>query len=154
MIKRFKPYLISIIIALAVGGLSALFTMGNMDIYESINTPPASPPGFLFPIVWSILYILMGIGSAIVYQSDSVHKWPALGIYILNLIVNFFWSIIFFNLRAYLFSFIWLLLLLFIIGVMIYRFFKVSPSAAYLQIPYFLWVCFAGYLNFLIFILN
>ena len=154
MPKKFKPYVTSIIIALAVGGLSALLTMRNMNIYESINTPSVSPPGAAFPIVWAILYTLMGISSAIVYKSDSVYKWPALGIYILNLFVNFLWSIIFFNLRAYLFSFIWLLLLLFIIAVMIYRFFKASPVAAYLQLPYFLWVCFAGYLNFMIFIMN
>lgn len=154
MWKKIKPYLISIGIALGVGALSALFTMGNMNTYEQINRPPLSPPGVVFPIVWTILFTLMGISSAIIYTSDSAYKQDALKVYIYQLIVNFFWSIIFFNFQAYLFSFLWLLLLLVLIAVMIWKFYKISPLAAYLQIPYFLWVCFAGYLNLMIYILN
>lgn len=154
MLKKIKPYVTSILIALAVGGLSALVTSSNMNTYENIVKPALAPPGWVFPVVWSILFILMGISSAIVYKKGGNDATDALKVYALQLIVNFFWSIIFFNMQAYLFAFIWLLLLLALIAVMIYRFYKVSPLAAYLQIPYFLWVCFAGYLTFMIFMLN
>lgn len=157
MWSKIKPYVISVAIALAVGGLSALLTSGSMDIYSDIVRPPLSPPSILFPIVWTILYILMGIGAAIVYQKkdeqpQAVHE--ALIVYAINLFLNFFWSIIFFNMRAYLFAFVWLLALWAVILIMIIKFKKVSPLAAYLQIPYLLWVTFAGYLNLAIYILN
>lgn len=154
MWNKIKPYVISIIIALAVGGLSALFTNDNMEIYSQINQPPLAPPSFLFPIVWTILFTLMGISSAIVYVKNTSHSQKALIIYAIQLIVNFLWSIIFFNLRTYLFAFIWLVFLWILILKMIFEFYKVSKLAAYLQIPYLLWVTFAAYLNFMIFILN
>lgn len=157
MWKKIRPYVISILIALAVGGLSALLTKNSMAEYKNINQPPLAPPMILFPIVWSILFILMGISSAIIYTKRDVSHQEAVSgliIYVLQLIVNFFWSIIFFNMRAYLFAFIWLLLLLILIIMMIVQFRKISPAAAYLQIPYLLWVTFAGYLNFMIYLLN
>ncbi len=150
MLKKIKPYIYSVLIALAVGGLSALLTRGSMDIYNDIVRPPLSPPGFLFPIVWTILYILMGISSAIVYRKASkspIIQKTGLGVYALQLVVNFFWSIIFFNMRAFLFAFIWLVLLWVLILTMIVRFYRISPLAAYLQIPYLLWVTFALYLS-------
>ncbi len=152
MLKKLKPYLISVAISVGIGALSALFTMGNMDVYENINKPLLSPPSFLFPVVWSVLFILMGISSAIVYLKGGGGK--ALFIYALQLAVNFFWSIIFFNMQAYLFSFLWLIVLWVLIIIMIVKFYKVSPLAAYLQIPYLLWVTFAGYLNLMIYLLN
>ena len=118
MFSKLKPYIISILIALAVGGASALLTMGNMDIYNEIRTPPLSPPSILFPIVWTILYILMGISAAIIYtntNSTDKLKKEALVPYASSLIVNFAWSIIFFNFRAFFVAFLWLLLLLFLI---------------------------------------
>ncbi len=157
MWSKIKPYVISVAIALAVGGLSALLTSGSMDIYSDIVRPPLSPPSILFPIVWTILYILMGIGAAIVYQKKDEQPQAvreALIVYAINLFLNFFWSIIFFNIRAYLFAFVWLLALWAVILIMIVKFKKVSPLAAYLQIPYLLWVTFAGYLNLAIYILN
>lgn len=157
MWKKIKPYVISVLIALAVGGLSALLTKGNMDIYDQIVKPKLAPPGFIFPIVWSILFVLMGISSAIVYikakQELTVQK-TGLGVYALQLVVNFFWSILFFNFQAFLFSFLWLILLWILIVIMIVRFYKLSPLAAYLQIPYLAWVTFAGYLNLMIYMLN
>ena len=150
-------YIISILIALGIGGLSAFLTRNSMEVYKNINQPPLTPPMILFPIVWSVLFILMGISSAIIYTKRSINPREALSgliIYGLQLIVNFFWSIIFFNMQAYLFAFIWLLLLLVLIVIMILQFRKISPLAAYLQIPYLLWVTFAGYLNFMIFMLN
>ena len=157
MWKKIKPYVISVAIALGVGALSALFTRGNMDIYDRIQTPPLAPPGILFPIVWSILYTLMGISSAIIYikgRDENIPVYEALRIYAIQLAVNFFWSIIFFNLEAFLFAFLWLLLLWVLIIIMIVKFYKIDKTAAYLQIPYLLWVTFAAYLNFAIFLLN
>lgn len=155
MKRKIKPYIISILIAVAVGGLSALLTRNNMGIYNTINRPALSPPMWLFPTVWGILFVLMGIGAAIVYTSpQSDERTDALKIYGFQLIVNFFWTIIFFNLRSYLFAFIWLVLLWALIIVMILRLKKISSAAAYLQIPYLLWVTFAGYLTFMIWIMN
>lgn len=157
MWKKLKPYVISVLIALGVGGLSALFTSGNMNIYDKIVEPPLSPPGALFPIVWTVLYTLMGISAALVYvkgKEEDIDISGALGIYLLQLAVNFFWGIIFFNMQAYLFAFIWIILLWILIITMIKRFYEISPLAAYLQIPYLLWVTFAAYLNLAIYILN
>lgn len=157
MWHKIKPYLISILIPLAVGGLSAFYTRNNMNVFENIIKPPLTPPMTVFPIVWGILFILMGISAAIVFTkrgSFNGEAQNALFYYGLQLIVNFFWSLIFFNLQAYLFAFIWLLLLLALIIIMIVKFRKISPAAAYLQLPYLAWVFFAGYLTLSIYTLN
>ena len=157
MWNKIKPYVISVAIALAVGGLSALLTAGSMDLYSEIVQPPLAPPSFLFPVVWTVLYILMGISSAMIYlEKDNMPQEVsrALAVYAVNLFLNFFWSIIFFNMRAYLFAFIWLVALWAVILIMIVKFKKVSPLAACLQIPYLIWVTFAGYLTLAIYILN
>ena len=150
MLKKYRPYIIEILIALLVGGLSAYLTKDAMSDFEALAKPPLSPPGFLFPVVWTVLFVLMGISAAIVYEKSGSVPF----IYRLSLIVNFLWSIIFFNMGAYLFAFIWLLLLLLLIAMTIIEYSKVSKTAAYLQIPYLLWVIFAGYLNFFIWYLN
>ena len=150
-------YAISIGIALLVGGLSALVTGGSMGLYEDIITPPLAPPSWLFPVVWTILFILMGISAAMIYndrKASMAQKKSALYTYALSLIVNFFWSIIFFNFRAFFFAFIWLVLLLYLIINTILKYYKIKPLAAYLQIPYAIWVSFAGYLTLAIWILN
>ena len=154
MLKKWLPYIISIAIALGVGGLGAVLTMNSMDIYSTLNQPALSPPGFLFPIVWTILYTLMGISAAIIYKSDDPERTQALKIYAFQLIVNFLWTIIFFNLRQFLFSFIWLVLLDVLVVILISKFHKISPLAACLQIPYLLWILFATYLNLGIYLLN
>lgn len=156
MLKKLKPYIISVIISLAVGGVSALLTKNNMNIFEKINMPPLSPPSVVFPIVWAVLYILMGISSAIIYKNgtDREEVQSALKVYALQLAVNFFWSLIFFNMQAYLFAFIWLILLWVLVIAMIVKFKKISPAAAWLQIPYLLWITFAGYLSLMIYLLN
>lgn len=157
MKEKTKNFIVSVLIALAVGGLSALLTTGNMDLYSEITKPALAPPSALFPIVWTVLYILMGISAAMIYnekdkKSDEVKG--ALTIYTINLFLNFFWSIFFFNMRAFLFSFIWLVALWIVILIMIIRFYKIRPVAGVLQIPYLLWVTFAGYLNLAIYLLN
>ncbi len=157
MWQKIKPYIVSIAIALGVGGLSALLTRGNMDVYERIVRPPLAPPMWLFPVAWGILFVLMGISAALVYK-QRLHEpqkvQEALVVYALQLAVNFFWSIIFFNLQAYWFAFFWLLLLWILILRMIVMFYPLHAVAAYLQIPYLLWVTFAGYLTLAIAILN
>ncbi len=156
MKNKVKTYIIGIIISVAVGLLSAFFTRDSMDIYGSINTPALAPPAILFPIVWTVLYVLMGISSVIIYNSDADEneKRQALILYGIQLAVNFFWSIIFFNQRAFLASFIWLILLWVLIIAMILSFRKINKTAAWLQIPYLLWVTFAGYLSLSIYLLN
>ena len=157
MWNKIKPYVISILIALGVSGLSALVTKNNMSVYTDLNKPLLAPPMIVFPIVWNILFILMGISSALVYvkgKDDKQKRNEALRAYGLQLVVNFLWSIIFFNMRAYLFAFIWLIVLWLLIIYMIVKFHQISDIAAYLQLPYLIWVTFAGYLTLMIFILN
>lgn len=141
---------VCIALPLIIGALSALLTRGSMQTFEMINKPPLSPPGWIFPIVWTILYVLMGISSYLVVISDQPND-KALSVYFLQLAFNFFWSILFFNLHWYLISFIWLVVLWFLILITIVMFYKISKPAAYLLIPYFLWVTFAGYLNLAIY---
>jgi len=149
-----KTLTISLLISLGVGGLSALITSGSMDIYKYLDKPPLAPPGIIFPIVWTILYILMGISSYLVYQSSDENKDNALVIYGLQLIINFIWPIIFFVLNYRLLALFVILVLLILIVIMIIKFYKINKTAAYLQIPYLLWVIFATYLNFGFYILN
>ena len=142
-IRDKSALIISILIPLAVGTMSALFS-GNMSSYSILTQPAFSPPGFIFPVVWTILYILMGASSYIVYSSNSPNKSKALLLYCIQLFFNFCWSIIFFGLDLFLFAFIYLIALILI----------VNPLSAYLQIPYLIWCIFAAYLNFSIFLLN
>ena len=157
MKTNLKSYIVSVLIALGVGGLSAFATRNSMDLYRDIITPPLSPPSILFPIVWTILFLLMGISAAMIYTETSApykERYSALAIYASSLVVNFAWSIIFFNLRWLLFAFFWLFVLWLLIIITIMKYYKINPTAAYLQIPYLLWVTFAGYLNLAIYFLN
>ena len=157
MSKKIKAYAISIIIALATGGISALLTRESMNIYAELNTPPFAPPSILFPIVWSILYVLMGVSAAMICTSKNTTKLEredALYLYGISLVINFSWSIIFFRFRTFLLAFFWLILLLFLVVKTINAYKRINKTAAYLQIPYALWVTFAGYLNFAIWYLN
>lgn len=155
MIIMWRKFLICLAIPLGVGGLSALLTSGNMQMFEEINKPPLSPPGWLFPVVWTILYILMGIALyLVVVAKENKGKLAAYIPFGAQLFFNFFWSIIFFNARAYLFAFVWLVLLWVAIIVNIYFFNKVNKTSAKLLVPYLIWVTFAGYLNFGIYLLN
>lgn len=153
---NFKALLVSIVIPLSVGLISGFLSRGGMEQFTSLNKPPLSPPGILFPIVWTILYILMGVASYLVFSSEKNNQdvKDALTVYGLQLAVNFFWSIFFFNLEWYLFSFFWLILLWVLIFYTIRLFYPISKPAAYLMIPYLLWVTFAGYLNLGVYLLN
>lgn len=149
---------IAIAIPLIVGGLSAFITKDATKSFETINKPPLAPPSIIFPIAWTILYVLMGIASYIIYQSngltDKKEKKDALILYIIQLIFNFFWSIIFFNLKMYYFAFIWLIILWIFIVLLLIKANRINKIAYYLLIPYIVWVTFAGYLNISIAILN
>ena len=151
-----KKLLICIAIPLLVGGLSGFLSAGEMEAFEQLKKPTLSPPGWLFPVVWTILYTLMGISSYLVLTSGQPKETikMALAVYGIQLAVNFTWSLLFFNLEAYLAAFIWLLYLWLLILVMIYQFYKISKPAGILMIPYLLWVTFAGYLNLGIYLLN
>lgn len=150
--NAFKRYAVGIIIPLAVGGLSALLTSGAMEDFEAVAKPALSPPGWLFPIAWTVLYILMGISSVLVYDTGKYKK--ALTVYGIQLGVNFFWSIFFFGFGLYLFSFFWLILLWALVLYMIIFFSKARPWAAYCNYPYLLWLTFAGYLNLGVYLMN
>lgn len=150
-----KRLIICLAIPLGVGALSAFISMGAMDTFKNLNQPPLSPPSWLFPVVWTILYLLMGFSLFLVTgMPDSPDKTQSIVLFAFQLFFNFMWSIFFFNLELYFFSFIWLVGLWTLIIFMILSFKKVSPLAAYINIPYLLWVTFAGYLNLAIALLN
>lgn len=153
---NFKLFIVCMGLPLLVGGLAGLITNDSMMTFQMLNKPALSPPGWLFPVVWTILYILMGISSYLVLASEdnSDNVNIALKFYIIQLAVNFFWPIFFFTFDLYLFSFIWLLQLIALVLITIILFARISKSAAYLQIPYLIWLIFAGYLNLSIYLLN
>lgn len=153
---EWKPLIIAIVIPLAVGGAAAIITRGGFDDYGALHRPPLSPPAWLFPVVWTLLYILMGIGSYLVYVSD---KYPcrverALTVYAVQLVMNFCWTLLFFSLRLYSAAFVWLVLLWLAIAWTALLFRYISRTAAGLLLPYLLWTAFAGYLNLGVSILN
>lgn len=143
-----------IAIPLLTGLLSGLITSNSRETYMELVKPGFSPPGIVFPIVWTILYILMGVSAYLISKSDSKLKFNAYFLYVIQLVLNFFWSIIFFNYNLYFVSFWWLVLLIAVIIQMIIVFYQINKTAAYLQIPYLLWCIFAALLNFMIYILN
>lgn len=152
--QKYREYIISIAIALAVGALAAWLTRDSMQDYAALEQPPLSPPGWLFPIVWTILYTLMGISAGLVWKSDAPGANTALFIYYVQLAVNFVWPIFYFVFGARLVALVWLFFLLILVMIMIKQFYDISPKAAVLQIPYVLWLLFAAYLNFGTYILN
>lgn len=156
MKKPWKTYLLWILLAEAAGGLSGWLTREGTKAYsQTIVQPPLSPPGWVFPVVWTILFALMGIGAARIYLAPpSKARRRGLNLFISQLVVNFFWSPIFFNLQAFGLAFFWLLLLWGLVIWMILTFRKVDRTAANLQIPYLLWLTFAAYLNAGVWYLN
>ncbi len=153
MIINLKYLFFSIIFSNLFGLVGNL--LGNAAMgFDTIIKPSFNPPAILFPIVWFILYTLMGVSSYIIYTSKSDKKDTALKVYIIQLIINALWPLFFFNLKWYLFSFLWIIIMLVFVIIMSIRFYKINKTAAYLQIPYIIWLIFAGVLNFNIFLLN
>ena len=149
-----KIFIISLLIPLATGGLSGFLTRNAMNLYGTLNQPPLSPPSWLFPVVWTILYILMGISSYKIYLSGSPKTFDALLLYGLQLVLNFIWPLVFFIGENHLIAFIILVLLWYVVLQMIQSFYDILPLAGLLQIPYLIWLTFAGYLNLMIYFIN
>ena len=154
--KNWKVYAFWIGLSLGVGALSGLLSRPGMEGFqETVRQPPLSPPAFLFPVVWTVLYVLMGISAARIRQTEpSELRSRGINLFIAQLVVNFFWSLIFFNARSFPLAFLWLLLLWGLVAWMILTFRKVDPKAALLQLPYFLWLTFAAYLSAGVWVLN
>lgn len=153
---KIKPLIAAIAIPLAVGGLSAFITKDAMSAFELLRKPPLSPPAWLFPVAWTILYILMGIASYFVWNKkvSPARKERALSFYAIQLAANFLWSIIFFSLEMYLAAFLWLVMLFLLVLVTGVLFYYIDKNAGRLMIPYVLWCGFALYLNLGVWILN
>lgn len=148
---NYKKLFISILIPVLLGSIIGLII--NTDSYDIIVKPVLSPPDWLFPVAWTILYVLMGISSYLIYRDDGIAS-EALGVYKLQLFVNLMWSIIFFVFKFYLVSFVWILILDALVIYMIIKFYKINKMASYLQIPYLLWILFASYLTLGVYLLN
>ena len=151
-----KTYAFWIALSEGAGLLSGLLARGAMQNFnETVTQPPLSPPAILFPIVWTLLYALMGIGAARIRLTHvSTQRSHGINLFIAQLTINFFWSLIFFNAQAYGFAFLWLLLLLALVIWMLVTWRKLDPIAAKLQIPYLIWLTFAACLNFGVWYLN
>lgn len=150
--QKTKIFIKSILIPVIVGGVVGLIISKSID-YNTLQKPPLSPPSILFPIVWTLLYVLMGISYGILEINKLVDKKINV-IYYLQLAVNALWSIIFFTLKWRLFAFIWIILLDILVIIMIKKFYDKNKTAGLLQIPYIIWTLFATYLNFGVYLLN
>lgn len=150
-IKKIISY---IVITLLVGSFFTLFIMDSFNIYNTMDKPFLSPNKIVFPIVWSVLYILMGISLYIVSESKYLNKDKSYLLYILQLLVNSVWPLFFFKFRLFFVSFLIVLLLIYLLIKLILEFYKINKLAAYLQIPYLLWLIFASYLSLGVFLLN
>lgn len=148
-----KKLIFYILITLLIGSLPSVVMINN-NTYNTLNKPPLSPPGILFPIVWTILFILMGISIYRVMMSNSDKKKEGRLIYFIQLIINALWTPIFFGLNEYFLAFLWILMLILLVVTMLIVFSKIDKISTYINIPYLIWLLFACYLNFGIFVLN
>lgn len=151
---KLKSLLINLLITLGGGAIIALLTRESMEVYANLQQPPLAPPGIVFPIVWTILYTLMGISAYMITESGSKLKNKALTVYGIQLFLNFIWPLVFFNGQMFLAAFIILMTLWIMVLWMIGIFYKINPVAAFLQIPYAIWLTFAAYLNLGVYLLN
>lgn len=154
--STWKAYGFWILLTESAGALSGRLTREGTKLYiSSMRKPPLSPPSLVFPIVWSVLFTLMGVGAARIWlSSPSDARRRGLWVYLIQLTVNFFWSILFFDLQAFGLSLLWLGLLWVLVFLMIRVFRPIDKTAAWLQLPYLLWISFAAYLNFGVWRLN
>lgn len=152
--KEKKPLIVSLALSLGVGALSALLTRRSMELYETVIQPPLSPPSWVFPVVWTILYILMGVAAWLVWRSDDPGREGALTFYAAQLLFNFFWPQIFFNARWFGIALVWILALWVLVFLTWRRFARIDRTAGRLMLPYVIWVTFAAYLNAGVWYLN
>ena len=155
-LKRLKPYALWILLVEAIGFLASLLTRrGTEQFNELAAKPPLTPPEVVFPIVWGILYALMGISAARVWlAAESKERSRGLNLFVIQLVLNVFWTLIFFNAAAYGLASVWIVALWAAVLLMTLQFFKVDRLAAWLQVPYLLWLTFAAYLNFGVWVVN
>ena len=151
---KLKSLLINLLITLGGGAVIAFLTRDSMEVYANVQQPPLAPPGVVFPIIWTILYTLMGISAYMITESNSKLKNKALTVYGMQLFLIFIWPLVFFNGQMFLFAFIILMALWIMVLWMIGIFYKINPISAFLQIPYALWLTFAAYLNLGVYLLN
>lgn len=150
------PLIYTLFLPLLVGGISAALSSKGMAMYADMSKPALSPPGWVFSVAWTILYIMMGLASYYVIFADaeSRDKATALAIYGIQLAMNFMWSIFFFGKGMYLFAFVWLIVMWWLVIMCTLKFFSISKTAGLLLIPYVLWMGFAAYLNLGAFLLS
>lgn len=153
---EWKKLIIAVAIPLTVGVLSALLTFGGYELFQQLRMPPLSPPRWLFPVAWTLLYTLMGIASYRIWVAPTTYekRQRALMVYGVQLFFNFVWSIIFFNIKEYFFAFVWLVALWLLIYITWQEFKRIDKLAGWMLVPYLAWVGFAGYLNLGIYLLN
>ena len=148
-----KKLIIITVITFIVGTFFSFFTMNSMDTFKDLSKP-INVPGVLFPIVWSILYLLMSISCYLIVQSNDKDKKEGIILYAIQLVINSLWTLIFFGVGAYLLSFIWIIILLIVVIIMLAKFYNINKIATYINIQYVLWLLFAAYLNLGIYLLN
>ena len=154
MKTKWKTLVFSLILTFIFAAGGGIVTYIGMPGYDSAAHPALTPPSWLFPVVWSILFLLMAYGAAVVYDAHSHLTPKATIVYLLQLTLNFWWCVLFFGFGLYLISFVWLLLLWGAVLAMIILFYRVDKLAGLLQIPYLVWLSFAAYLNLGVYLLN
>ena len=154
MMKDKKPLVASLAVSLGVGGLSALLTRKSMEKYAFLDQPPLAPPGWVFPVVWTALFILMGVAAWRVWERDGPGRKKALTLYGAQLVFNFLWTLIFFNAGRYGLALVWLVVLWGLVLATLACFWREDAVAGKLMIPYLVWVTFAAYLNAGVWVLN
>lgn len=157
MMKKINWFKLVVIVLITelIGLIGGLFSGIRLQTYTSLIKPPLSPPGWLFGLIWSVLYLLMGIAAYIIYQMPQTpESKKATTLYWVQLFVNFLWPIAFFRFQQYWISVIVIILLDILVLIAIIKFYKIEKTAGYLMIPYLLWILFATYLNIGISVLN
>lgn len=157
MKKKLTYITISVFICLLIGVFSSFATQSSVDTwFFNLNKPNFNPPNWLFAPVWAILYTLMGVAAGIVWAKGTHHIWVKTALYhfVFQLLLNAAWSIVFFGLKQPIWALMVIIMLIILLGLTIRWFSIVSKTAAYLLVPYFLWVCFATALNYKIWELN
>lgn len=140
-------YVLFVLIALAVGGLASWLTNQGMPAYEALRKPPFTPPAAVFPVVWTVLYVLMGLSAARVWRTEAPDRGRAIGLWALQLALNFLWTLWSFTLRWYLLAFLWLIGLVVVVALMVRAFLRIDRAAGWMQVPYLVWCCFATVLS-------
>lgn len=150
---KIKNLIVNILIPNIIGFLSSVLGKVSTE-FNAFKKPTWTPPGIVFPIVWTILYILMGVSSYLIYESNSVEKDDALKIYGMNIIINGLWSIIFFRFKLFFLAFITVIILIILTIIMIIKYYKINKVAGLIQIPYLIWLFVALALSYNVYILN